>query len=83
MDGSMKERRTEEGVEEVLANPVYFGLGPYPPLIEPEAFIKAGVKLIEEIGAERYLTDLVCNLLKYLRYDPRWQLPWDEGDGPT
>jgi hypothetical protein len=44
---------TAERVREVLSNPAYCLL--VPPVITEEMWIKAGVRLINEIGAEAYL----------------------------
>jgi len=62
------EEWTEKDVKEVLTNPVYIGLGQYPQIVDPETFIKAGVKAIAEMGAEQYLRQMVDNLLKCIPY---------------
>ena len=51
---------TADRVREVLSNPVYCLL--VPPFITEEMWIKAGVGLINEIGAEAYLRLLLDHL---------------------
>ena len=60
---------TEEDLAvRLLSNPVYAVkisptvCMPLEPLISEDDFIKAGVKLIEDIGAESYLRNLLENL---------------------
>ena len=50
---------TEEQLERILANPIYAGVGPYPPLIDEETWIASGIQLISEIGADKYLRVLL------------------------
>jgi len=58
----------EENVKRILTNPVYIGLGHYPPIMEEKEFIKIGIKYIAEHGAEDYLKRLLNNL--------KWHLPY-------
>lgn len=50
-------------VEELIANPLYAGIGPFPRLISDTAYVKAASKMIREIGPERYL-HLTLKLLR-------------------
>jgi hypothetical protein len=43
----------------MIANPVYAGLGPFPPLVDDEQWVRAAVKAIEEDGAEQFLVNLL------------------------
>jgi hypothetical protein len=51
---------TADRVRGVLSNPAYCLL--VPPVITEEMWIKAGIRLIDEIGAEAYLRLLLDHL---------------------
>lgn len=53
---------TGEDVQEVIGNPIYVGLGPYPPLITEEMFFTCHEKLVKEMGVRPYLRLLLSNL---------------------
>ena len=64
----MNEFFTEEMVEKILSNPFYcmtidssFCM-PHKPIISKEDWIKANVKLIKDLGAEKWLYGLIQNL---------------------
>ena len=57
---------TGEDVLNILSNPVYLGLGPYPSVTNIDEFVGVGRNLIEEVGAEKYLRSLALNLIQYL-----------------
>lgn len=46
-----KKRWTPDDVREMLTNPVYAGLGPYPAIVEEETWLQINGRLIEEDGA--------------------------------
>jgi hypothetical protein len=46
-------------VKGILVNPIYAGVGPFPQLVEDEAWVRARAKLIEEEGAEQFLVNLL------------------------
>ena len=50
---------TPEAVKGLLLNPVYAGVGPYPPLVEEKQWVRACEKIIEEDGAEQFLVNLL------------------------
>lgn len=60
---------SEDDVKKILCNPLYTGLkiGPAytldrPATISEDQFIQAGARMIQEIGAEAYLKQLLANL---------------------
>ena len=46
-------------VKGILVNPIYTGLGPFPRLVEDEAWVRACAKLIEKEGADQFLVNLL------------------------
>ena len=48
-----------EVVKGMLINPIYTGIGPFPRLVEDEAWVRACAKLIEKEGAEQFLVNLL------------------------
>ena len=58
----------EEDVERIFSNPYYclsdwtIGKDGHEALVSEEVWIKSGIKLINEIGAEKYLKHLLDNL---------------------
>ena len=46
-------------VKGILVNPIYAGVGPFPRLVEDEAWVRACAKLIEEEGAEQFLVNML------------------------
>jgi len=50
---------TEDEFKDMMCNPVYVGMGPYPALVSTEAWIGAGVKMIESLGPEEYLRRMI------------------------
>lgn len=53
---------TEEELRGMLHNPVYTGLGSFPPLVEKEVWIGAAKQLIEEEGIEQFLVNMLYML---------------------
>ena len=53
-------------VKGILVNPIYAGVGPFPQLVEDEAWVRACVKLIEEEGAQQFLVNLLFVLRECL-----------------
>lgn len=49
---------------EVLANPIYAGIGPFTALVTDETWIKAFQKLMLDIGANEALTLMLKELRK-------------------
>jgi len=56
MTKKAKGKWTPEMVKNMSANPVYAGVGPYPPIVLDALWIEAGEKLIHEIGPEESRT---------------------------
>jgi hypothetical protein len=46
-------------VKGILVNPIYTGVGPFPRLVEDEAWVRACAKLIETEGADQFLVNLL------------------------
>ena len=67
----MSDKWNENDVQAILSNPIYLGLGPYPPTVDPEQWKSANVKMIAEIGPEAYIEQLVDHLLKHLPHTPQ------------
>jgi hypothetical protein len=55
-----------EAIRGMLINPIYTGIGPFPRLVEDEAWVRACAKLIEEDGAEQFLVNLLYILRECL-----------------
>ena len=72
--GTPPHEMTPEAIKGLLLNPIYAGVGPYPPLVEESQGVRACEKMIEEDGAEQFLV----NLLYVLR-----ECFGDEDFGPT
>jgi len=62
------EQLTEDEIQRMFTNPYYclenwtVGEDIHPALVTEEVWVKAGVNLIKEIGAEKYLKHLLENL---------------------
>ena len=46
-------------IKGILVNPIYTGVGPFPRLVQDEAWVRACAKLIEEEGKEQFLVNLL------------------------
>lgn len=55
---------TVEQIRGMICNPVYAGVGPYPPIVNDEAWVRAAAKMIEEEGAEQFLVNMLYMLRK-------------------
>lgn len=55
-----RELWTPEMLRRKITNPVYAGMGPYPPLVDDEAWITANVRLIREEGAAATLRSVLA-----------------------
>jgi len=51
-----------DDVLQVVCNPIYVGIPPFPPLMAREAWIEANLVALEEMGAEQYLNQLLDSL---------------------
>ena len=50
---------TPEVVRGIICNPIYAGIGPYPPLIDDAMWVRAAAKAIKEDGEEQFLVNLL------------------------
>lgn len=57
---------TEREAVKTLVNPLYVGLGGLPRLVDDETYIAANKKLIEEMGPDVYLANLLGALRESL-----------------
>jgi hypothetical protein len=55
-----------EAIKGILVNPIYTGLGPFPRLVDDDAWIRACAKLIEDEGTEQFLVNLLFVLRECL-----------------
>ncbi len=60
------EEMTPEKVRSMFCNPIYAGVGPYPPLVDDETWIRAAAKQIKEHGSEQFLVNMLFVLRKSL-----------------
>jgi hypothetical protein len=49
-------------VVKLISNPIYAGVGPYPPMMSDADWVRAASKVIKEVGRERFLLTLLENL---------------------
>jgi hypothetical protein len=54
-----------EEVLEMLTNPVYVGLGEFPPIVELDKFAGAGANVVKERGEDKYLECIYNNLQRH------------------
>jgi hypothetical protein len=57
-------------IKGILVNPIYAGVGPFPRLVEDEAWVRACAKLIEEEEADQFLVNLLHVLRECLPEAP-------------
>lgn len=51
-------RWTEEDVQNIVNNPIYVGLGPFPRIIDDDSWIKAQAPVVKEKGLKRTLENI-------------------------
>lgn len=61
---------TPDDAKKYLSNPIYCGIGSYQQIVPDASFIRAGSRLIKEIGPRKYLQLLLANLREAFG-DPR------------
>ena len=64
--GTPLEQLSSAAIKGILVNPIYTGVGPFPRLVEDEAWVRACAKLIEEEGKEQFLVNLLFVLRECL-----------------
>lgn len=57
--GTPTHELSPEAVKGILVNPIYTGIGPFPRLVEDQAWVRACARLIEEEGADQFLVNLL------------------------
>jgi len=57
--GTTMHELSPAAIKGILVNPIYTGVGPFPRLVQDEAWVRARAKLIEEEGKEQFLVNLL------------------------
>jgi len=57
--GTPIDELSPKAVRGILVNPIYTGSGPFPRLIQDDAWVRACARMIEEEGAEQVLVNLL------------------------
>ena len=50
---------TNELIEGIMCNPIYAGIGPYPPLVTEAQWMTAAKRYAEEHGLEQFLVNVI------------------------
>ena len=53
-------------VKGILVNPIYTGVGPFPRLVQDDAWVRGCARMVEEEGAEQVLVNLLYVLRECL-----------------
>ena len=64
--GTPPDELSPEAVKGILVNPIYAGLGPFPRLVQDDAWIRGCARMIKEEGAEQVLVNLLYVLRECL-----------------
>jgi len=65
---------TESDLRAILTNPVYAGIGPYPPYISDAQWVACAKKLVAEEGPEQFLVNLLHVLrASFAGFEPKEQ----------
>jgi hypothetical protein len=57
--GTPMHELTPEAIKGILVNPIYTGVGPFPRLVDDEAWVRACARLIDEEGADQFLVNML------------------------
>jgi hypothetical protein len=57
--GTPMHELSEEAIRGILVNPVYAGVGPFPPYVGDATWVRGCAKLVEQEGAEQFLVNLL------------------------
>lgn len=60
---------TVEEIKGIICNPIYAGVGPFPPIVDDEQWVGAAKKQIEEDGEEQFLINMLFVLRRAFRSD--------------
>jgi hypothetical protein len=66
MSGTPVDELSPEAVRGILVNPIYAGVGPFPRLVQDDAWVRGCARMIEEEGAEQVLVNLLYVLRECL-----------------
>ena len=66
MSGTPLDELSPEAVRGILVNPIYAGVGPFPRLVQDDAWVRGCARMIEEEGAEQVLVNLLYVLRECL-----------------
>ena len=64
--GTPVDELSPEAVRGILVNPIYAGLGPFPRLVQDDAWVRGCALMIAEEGAEQVLVNLLYVLRESL-----------------
>jgi hypothetical protein len=64
--GTPPEELSPAAVKGLLVNPLYTGVGPFPPLVQDDVWVRACATLIDDEGAEQFLVNLLYVLRECL-----------------
>jgi hypothetical protein len=59
MSGTPPDQLSPEAIKGILVNPIYAGVGPYPRLVQDDAWVRGCAQMIKEEGAEQVLVNLL------------------------
>jgi hypothetical protein len=62
--GTTLDELSPQAIKGILVNPMYTGVGPFPRLVQDDAWVRACAKLIKEEGSEQFLVNLLHVLRK-------------------
>jgi len=61
-ESDQSEQWTETDIYEMITNPIYVGLGPFPPIITEETFSAGAERFIRERGVRAFISLMLSNL---------------------
>src|SRR5215471_21148652 len=64
--GTPLDELSPEAVRGIVVNPIYAGVGPFPRLVQDDAWVRGCARMIEEEGAEQVLVNLLYVLRECL-----------------
>lgn len=66
-DREWNDQWNEKMVGGILCNPVFAGIPPFEAAVDEQAWIVAGVKMVENVGLRQYLVNVLYELKKSMR----------------
>jgi hypothetical protein len=67
--GTPSHELSPKAIKGILVNPIYAGLGPFPPIVSDLDWVRACASLIKQDGAEQFLVNLLYVLRESLNED--------------